>query len=89
MSEETILCITVYWFITFIIAMIAAVYEIYPKGRDVTWGQLLLLVILWPGYLTIGVFFLSVAILVTAWDLLDKPIRGRRSSEFNRFDNVD
>lgn len=77
MSEDTILCIVAYWFMATVIATIAAVYGAYPRGRDVTWGQLSLLIVLLPGYCTIGVCILFIAVLVTVWDYLDKPVRRR------------
>lgn len=78
MSDNTMLCIVAYWSAaTAHAAAIMAVYGAYPKSRDMTWGQLLLLLILLPGYLTIELCDLFIAILVTVWDHLNKPVRKR------------
>ena len=63
-----------WWALSTFIALAASCCEIYP-GKDETWGELILAILLFPGWVTLIVVILASIGFRVVWDYLDKPIR--------------
>lgn len=62
-------------------AVMAILYGIYP-GKNKTWGELVLAILWLPGWITVLMFFGIAAMIILAWDFLDKPIKQKEDRTY-------
>ena len=71
--------LVLYWLVSSVVASLGFLY--WSVGRELdeldftlTWGKLILLIVLLPGWVTVALSLLLGTILIGMWRFLDKPI---------------